>query len=112
VHTPIASTLLLTGGRLFAGCWQHRVLVRSVVVAAESVQEVEVRCVEQGRWAGPTRLRLHAGARRWPCAAPCAVSFTSPGHPATFGPRADQAGVWQLVHLSALNGRHELVDAA
>jgi len=36
------------------------VLVRSVVVAAVSVQEVEVRCVEQGRWAGVWQL-VHLG---------------------------------------------------
>src|SRR5262245_24583008 len=42
--------VLVLDGQLFEGGWQHRMAVRSYVVEAGGRAELEVACVEQGRW--------------------------------------------------------------
>ena len=54
--------VLLLEGHLLEGGWQNRVLTRSVLVPARSTLEVEVACVEAGRWHGGRRQSL--GGRR------------------------------------------------
>ena len=46
------SPVLLLAGELFEGGWQHRALVRDVVLEAGRIAVVPVSCVEQGRWTG------------------------------------------------------------
>ena len=53
---------LLLEGQLLEGGWQSRSLVRSVLVPAHAGLELEVVCVEQGRWGGQRSHR--AGGRR------------------------------------------------
>lgn len=52
VANPTAAPFVLTGGTIVAGGWQHRVLTGSVLVAADASLDIDVRCVEQGRWGG------------------------------------------------------------
>jgi len=46
--------VLVLEGELLEGGWQHRAVVRDVVLAAGSSRVVEVACVEHGRWSGST----------------------------------------------------------
>lgn len=46
--------VLLLEGELLEGGWQTRVLVRDVILAPRESRVVEVACIEQNRWAGPT----------------------------------------------------------
>ena len=91
---PTGSTFLLPGGTLFDGGWQHRVLVRSVMVAARSDLKLDVRCVEQGRWDGNDNQRLHR--RRAPLAVRGALRGLRRTTPPD-GTRADQGDVWTRV---------------
>jgi len=63
---PTDKAFLLPGGSVFDGGWQHRVLVHGVLVDAFTDLELDVRCVEAGRWRGEGRQRLHQ--RRAPLA--------------------------------------------
>src|SRR3712207_5802738 len=47
--------VLMLEGQVLEGGWQNRVLARSVLVPAQSELEVEVACVEAGRWHGGRR---------------------------------------------------------
>src|SRR3712207_5286074 len=47
--------VLMLEGHVLEGGWQNRVLARSVLVPARSSLEVEVACVEAGRWHGGRR---------------------------------------------------------
>lgn len=49
--------LLLLEGQLLEGGWQNRMLRRSVLVPARGSVELEVVCVEAGRWHGGARHR-------------------------------------------------------
>lgn len=48
---------LLLEGELLEGGLQHRVAARSMVIDAGRTEVLQVRCVEEGRWAGPTAHR-------------------------------------------------------
>ncbi|TIC84431.1 DUF6569 family protein [Nocardioides sp. GY 10127] len=48
---------LVLGGQLFEGGWQHRMARRSTLIAAGERQQVEVACVEAGRWSGESAQR-------------------------------------------------------
>jgi hypothetical protein len=98
VHNPTAKSFLLPAGGIFEGGQQHRVVLHSVVVGAESRLDLDVRCVEQGRWSGGQRQRLHR--RRAPLAVRGALSGivargdARRGHHPT---RGDQGRVWDQV---------------
>ena len=49
--------LLMFEGQLLEGGWQHRVLTRSVLIPARAALDVDVLCVEAGRWAGEAEHR-------------------------------------------------------
>lgn len=99
VDNPTAKTFLLPAGAVFEGGQQHRALLHSVVVDAESTTAIDVRCVEQGRWSGGGRQRLHQ--RRAPLAVRGALSgIVGPrdnplGHDLR---RGDQGRVWSQVN--------------
>lgn len=50
-NTGVAPVLMLEG-QLLEGGWQNRMLVRSMLLAAGQSSELEVVCVEAGRWDG------------------------------------------------------------
>jgi hypothetical protein len=52
VHNKSDRPLLLIGGELLLGGKQDRIVVRDVIVPAGATQDVEVDCVEHGRWEG------------------------------------------------------------
>lgn len=54
--------VLLLEGQLLEGGWQNRMLARSVLVPPRASLDLEVACVEAGRWHGADRHR--AGRRR------------------------------------------------
>ena len=51
--------ILLLEGTILVGGWQQRVLVHDVLVGPETTLDLEVRCVEQGRWSGTSDHRTH-----------------------------------------------------
>lgn len=53
--------VLMLEGLVLEGGWQNRMLARSVLVGSGADLDVEVICVEQGRWGGG---RLHSGRNR------------------------------------------------
>jgi len=55
---------LLVEGELLEGGWQHRTLVRDIILPPGVPQVVEVACVEQGRWHGSPLQ--HRRSRRSP----------------------------------------------
>ena len=57
VTNPGHRPALLAEGQLLEGGLQHRVVTRAAMIAPRSSQVVEVRCVEEGRWAGDGALR-------------------------------------------------------
>jgi len=85
-----ARTVLLLEGELLEGGWQHRTLVRDLLLAPHTSRAVAVACVEQGRWSGSPEHRH--GARR-----------TSPSVRCALGRDEDtrQSAVWSRV------GRYE-----
>jgi len=85
-----ARTVLLLEGELLEGGWQHRTLVRDLLLAPHTSRAVTVACVEQGRWSGSPEHRH--GARR-----------TSPSVRCALGQDEDtrQSAVWSRV------GRYE-----
>jgi len=85
-----ARTVLLLEGELLEGGWQHRTLVRDLLLAPHTARVVAVACVEQGRWSGSPE-HSH-GARR-----------TSPSVRCALGQDEDtrQSAVWSRV------GRYE-----
>ena len=70
VRNPTSRDFLLTGGSMFDGGEQHRVLVNSMLIEAGDEVDLDVRCVEQGRWGAHGTERRH-GLHR--CRAPLAV---------------------------------------
>lgn len=98
VTNPTRDAFLLTGGTLLAGGWQSRVLVHSVLVGADTRLDVDVRCVEQGRWGGGRTNRVDRA--RAPLAVRGALrGIASDGRPAE-AVGADPAGqgdVWGRV---------------
>lgn len=98
VSNPGPKQLLLLEGTLLDGGWQHRTLVRDVLVPAGASRTLEVMCVEQGRWHGTGAQRLRRAA------APLAVRGALRGirreTPLTgreSGRGADQQDVWARV---------------
>lgn len=57
--------VLVLEGQLFEGGWQHRMATRPVMVGVHQRIDVEVACVEQGRWAGD-RTQRSRGRRATP----------------------------------------------
>ncbi|MFC6154805.1 ARPP-1 family domain-containing protein [Nocardioides yefusunii] len=54
VGNPGDRPTLILEGQLFEGGWQHRMATRPVVVGVHQTLEIDVACVEQGRWTGAT----------------------------------------------------------
>ena len=54
VTQPGPKPLLMLEGALISGGWQHRVLTRDILVAADQPMMLDVRCVEAGRWHSET----------------------------------------------------------
>lgn len=90
---------LVLEGTVLEGGWQHRVLLHSVLMAPGQKLDVDVACVEAGRWRGGKSHRV--GRRR----APSAVRGAAYGlRPETAGRerpaehrKTDQSDVWRRV---------------
>lgn len=90
---------LVLEGTVLEGGWQHRVLLHSVLMAPGQKLDVDVACVEAGRWRGGKGHRV--GRRR----APSAVRGASYGlRPETAGRErpaeyrsSDQSDIWRRV---------------
>jgi len=54
-----ARPLLMLEGQLLEGGWQNRVLARSVLVPAGQSMDLDVFCVEAGRWGGSNGHQWH-----------------------------------------------------
>lgn len=93
LRNPTSKSFLLPGGTLFDGGWQHRVLVHSILVPMQTDLDLDVRCVEQGRWDGNAKQRLHR--RRAPLAVSGALRGLRTNRQADR--RADQGDVWSRV---------------
>lgn len=97
VHNPTARGFLLPGGSVFDGGHQHRALVHSVVIAPDSDLDIDVRCIEQGRWGGTAGHGVHG--RRVPLAVRGALRgiHADRGGEDRNDRRADQGDVWARV---------------
>lgn len=97
VHNPTSHAFLLASGSLFDGGHQHRALVHSVVVAPDTDLDVDVRCIEQGRWGGTSDHNVQVG--RVPLAVWGALRGISPTRGGAYphSVRADQRDVWARV---------------
>lgn len=62
VHNPLATSVLLYEGEEVLGAQQNRTFDVSVLVAANSVLQVPVSCVEAGRWEGARNAEAFAPA--------------------------------------------------
>ena len=125
VHNPTTTAFLLAAGTVFAGGQQDRTLLTGVVVGAQSTLDLEVRCVEAGRWGGGRRHQLRP--RRVPLAVRGALAGVDAAGPDRHDRpkwRGDQGEVWRRVALyqqpapsvtgsvlPALDGPGDLVDA-
>jgi hypothetical protein len=100
-----ARPLLLLEGQLLEGGWQHRMLTRSVLVAAGESMSLDVACVEQGRWHGAAR-HTSTGRR-----ASMRVRNVDPGGPQVVD---HQSEVWRRVAEQdatyGANGTDSLVE--
>lgn len=77
---------LLTEGTLLEGGQQHRINTRSLLIGAGETTEIDVLCVEQGRWNG-NPLHRHSG-RRAPLHVQAGLHGTGTDH---------QSDVWRRV---------------
>lgn len=89
LHHTGKSAFLLPGATVFGGGWQHRALVHGVLVEGPVDLDLDVRCVEAGRWHGD------AGAGQ---------GVHSGGHPSRFGERCG-ASAETLVETSVEAGK-------
>lgn len=85
-----AKDVLVLDGQLFEGGWQHRMAARSLLIDAGARAEVDVVCVEQGRWGG-AREQVTRGRR--------ASTYVRGGLAAD--PRGQQDEVWRRVGRDA-----------
>jgi hypothetical protein len=105
--------LLIFEGTLLEAGFQHRALIRTVFVAANSSRELPVVCVERGRWGGAVDQQL--GERRAPAKVRAALrGLRREGQRATQN-HADQGVVWNEVNqygrtLKNLGGTESLVE--
>lgn len=79
-----AKPVLVLDGQLFEGGWQHRMTTRSTLVAAGARVQLDVACVEQGRWGGD-RAQVTEGRR--------ATTYVRSG----FDEAGEQSEVWARV---------------
>ena len=90
---------LVLEGTVLEGGWQHRVLLHSVLMAPGEPLDVDVACVEAGRWHGGAGHR--SGRRRAPSAVRGAAYGLRPEDAGRQRPaearRSDQADVWRRV---------------
>ena len=90
---------LVLEGTVLEGGWQHRVLLHSVLMAPGEPLDVDVACVEAGRWHGDAGHR--SGRRRAPSAVRGAAYGLRPEEAGRQRPaedrRSDQADVWRRV---------------
>jgi hypothetical protein len=52
IGNPDDELVLVMEGQILEGGWQNRMVARSMLIAPKSWQDVDVVCVEQGRWHG------------------------------------------------------------
>lgn len=83
-----AKPVLVLEGHLFEGGWQHRMAVASSVLQPARRTQLEVACVEHGRWGGGTRQE--GRGRR-------ATPFVRAGSQATPAHINRQSEVWRRV---------------
>ena len=91
-----AKPVLVLEGHLFEGGWQHRMAVASALVGPARRTQLEVACVEHGRWGGGTRQE--GRGRR-------ATPFVRAGSQATPADTDRQSEVWRRVGTYV--GEHE-----
>ena len=88
--------LLLLEGSILEGGWQHRALIKSVIVPGRASCEIPVVCVEQNRWGGVAEQA--AGTKVAPAAVRVAMKGLvrdNLGNVAQSAP--DQSRVWSSV---------------
>jgi len=88
--------LLLLEGSILEGGWQHRALIKSVIVPGRSSSDIPVVCVEQNRWGGAAEQA--AGTKVAPVAVRVAMKGLvrdNLGNVAQSAP--DQSRVWSSV---------------
>lgn len=104
VHNPTTTPFLLPVGTVFDGGLQHRVLVNGALVGGRMDLDLDVRCVEHGRWSGAEQHRVHH--RRAPLAVRGALRGVGGPRVRPGGARdglaasddlADQGDVWRRV---------------
>lgn len=104
VHNPTTTPFLLPVGTVFDGGLQHRVLVNGTLVGEQMDLDLDVRCIEHGRWNGARQHRVHH--RRAPLAVRGALrgirsAERRPGDASTGRGAghalAEQGDVWQRV---------------
>jgi hypothetical protein len=66
VKNPLDELVLLYEGEELVGAKQNRILTRTALLAARSVHEIPVACVEPGRWAYRTRHLAPAPRAAYP----------------------------------------------
>lgn len=87
--------VLLLEGTLLEGGKQHRALVRSVFVPANTAIEIPVVCVEEGRWAGPQNQNL--GQKLAPARVRAAMRGMEKVSGKVEQRQADQGKVWSEI---------------
>ena len=115
LHHTGKTTFLLPGATVFGGGWQHRALVHGVLVEGPVDLDLDVRCVEAGRWNGDVGAGQGVHQRRAPLAVRGALRGISRdiGRPRPDGNlyserrnRADQGDVWNRV------GRYQSIGSS
>lgn len=61
VHNKSDRPLLLLGGELLLGGKQDRIVMHDVIIPPGETQDVDVNCVEHGRWTGSTKHFDYSG---------------------------------------------------
>jgi len=117
VTQPGPKPLLMLEGALLSGGWQHRVLTRDLLIAADRPTLLDVRCVEAGRWHGETAQSTERRAA--PLAVRGALRSIRPdqsgaGEDDRDSRSADQGDVWNRVaayeHRFGAGATSSLVD--
>ncbi|MEO6629359.1 MAG: DUF6569 family protein [Aquihabitans sp.] len=115
LHHTGKSAFLLPGATVFGGGWQHRALVHGVLVDGPVDLDLDVRCVEAGRWHGDVGAGQGVHQRRAPLAVRGALRGISRdigrGRPdgnvfSERQGRADQSDVWNRV------GRYQSIGSS
>ncbi len=90
-----AKDLAILEGTFIEAGFQHRALIKTVVIAAGETQQVAVVCIERGRWGGAYGQQL--GNRRAPAKVRSAIRGLRSGDRGATQGSVDQGEVWSRV---------------